>query len=103
MTTHPVVAYYHCPQDDEVCRESFMILSNDLKHDAHAVQHFQLQVTKELLRRCLKFERIVHFSDGCAGQYKGRTNFVDLSVAIEDTGILTEKHYFWQSPWKRSM
>ena len=94
VTIHPVVAYYHCPLDDEVSRESFMILSNDLKHDAYAVQYFQLQVTRELLRRGLNFERIVHFSDGCAGQYKGRTNFADLSFAIEDTGILTEKHCF---------
>ena len=93
VTIHPEVAYYHWPEDN-ICRESFIILSDDLKHDAHAVQYFQLQVTKELVTWGLNRERIMYFCDRCAGQYKGRTNSVDLSFASEDTGILSEKHYF---------
>ncbi|XP_070203232.1 uncharacterized protein, partial [Littorina saxatilis] len=91
-TIHPTVAYYK--KEGKVVRHSFVFISNDLKHDAHAVHHFQMKVTNKLLSEGLSFVRKIHFSDGCASQYKGKTNIVDLSHAEEDTGILTELHYF---------
>lgn len=94
VTIHPIVAYYHCPDDGEVMRESVMCISSDLKHDSHAVQHFQLTLVRELLGRGLAIEKIIHFSDGCASQYKCKTSFVDASHSEEDVGIPQEKHYF---------
>ncbi|KAK7090626.1 uncharacterized protein [Littorina saxatilis] len=91
-TIHPVVTYFHT--DEGIRKESFVFLSTDLRHDAHASHHYQIDAVKQLLGRNLEFERIVHFSDGCASQYKGKTSFVDLSFSKEDTGILTERHYF---------
>uniref|UniRef100_A0A2C9L8U7 Uncharacterized protein n=1 Tax=Biomphalaria glabrata TaxID=6526 RepID=A0A2C9L8U7_BIOGL len=33
-------------------------------------------------------------NDGCAAQYKGKLNFVDLSFSKEDTNVSIERHYF---------
>ncbi|XP_070201835.1 uncharacterized protein [Littorina saxatilis] len=94
VTIHPVVAYYVCPDDKEIMRESFICVSSDLKHDANAVQHFQLTVIRELLGRGLVIEKVIHFSDGCSSQYKCKTSFVDTSYSEEDVGIPQEKHFF---------
>ncbi|KAK7099806.1 uncharacterized protein [Littorina saxatilis] len=94
ITIHPIVATYRCPDDDETVTESFVFVSSDLKHDSHAVQHFQLSVTNLLEQRGLSFQKVVHFSDGCPSQYKCKTNFADASFAADDTGIMTEKHFF---------
>lgn len=94
VTLHPIVAYYHCPEDNEIARETFVFVSSDLKHDAHAVQHFQVLCVKNLQQRGIEFTRIVHFTDGCGGQYKGKTSFVDCSFGMEDLGIPVEKHFF---------
>ena len=42
MTVHPVVAYYSCPDRPirHVVQEAVVIISEDLTHDGHAVQHF---------------------------------------------------------------
>ena len=94
VTIHPVVAYFHCPEDGELMRESFCFISDDLKHDAHAVHHFCSDVLTQLRRRGVEVQRMIHFSDGCPSQYKGKTSFVDASFSLEDHGIPTEKHYF---------
>ena len=94
VTIHPVVAYFHCPEDNEVCRESFIILSSDLTHDAQAVKHFIHLVLDILLERNIPISRVIEFSDGCAGQYKGKTGFVDLTLSAAESGIPMERHFF---------
>lgn len=94
VTLHPTGAYDHCPNDDKVVTETFLFISNYLKHDVHMVQHFQLQCVSNILQPGIEVTKIVHFSDGCAGQHKGKTNFVDHSFGQEDIGIQVEKHYF---------
>ncbi|XP_033126388.1 uncharacterized protein LOC117124308, partial [Anneissia japonica] len=39
-TIHPIVAYYRCPQCEQPMHESCIFISEDRKHDYHAVQHF---------------------------------------------------------------
>lgn len=94
VTIHPIVTYFRCPDDGAVCKDSFIIISDDLKHDSHAVHHFSCKVVNILQERGLSFTKVVQFTDGCAAQYKGRTGFVDISFAVEDTGIVTERHFF---------
>ncbi|XP_023932112.1 uncharacterized protein LOC106179961 [Lingula anatina] len=95
ITIHPVVCYYRCPDHPEVTtQETFCFISNDLKHDSHGVQHFQQQALQTLLERGINVTQIIHFSDGCPSQYKGKASFIDLSFAKDDTGIPTEKHFF---------
>ena len=74
--------------------ESFVFISDYLNHDAHAVHHFQVMAVNALKARGMIFTKVIQFSDGCGAQYKGRTNFVDVSHAAEDTGVPTEKHFF---------
>ena len=71
-----------------------MFLSTDLTHDAHGVQHFESITIKTLQRLGVHIEKAIHFSDGAGSQYKGRTNFVDISFGIEDLRITRERHYF---------
>ncbi|KAK7102691.1 uncharacterized protein [Littorina saxatilis] len=94
VTVHPVVAIFHCPEDGEIMRETFCFVSPDLKHDSHAVQHFSVGVIHSLQGSGVVCNKVIHFSDGCAGQYKGKTNFVDASFSLQDTGCELEKHFF---------
>ena len=94
VTIHPVVSYYRCPDDGDIVTESFVFISDDLNHDAHAVHHFQVMAVNALKARGMIFTKVIQFSDGCGAQYKGRTNFVDVSHAAEDTGVPKEKHFF---------
>ena len=92
VTIHPVVAFYW--SNEKITKETFMFLSTDLTHDAHGVQHFESITIKTLQRRGVHIEKAIHFSDGAGSQYKGRTNFVDISFGIEDLRITRERHYF---------
>ena len=94
VTIHPIVATYHCPVDGETITDSLIFISADLKHDSHAVHHFVQLAMQELHSRGLHFSKAVHFSDGCASQYKGKTSFVDCTHGTIDYGVPTEKHFF---------
>ena len=94
MTIHPIVAQYHCPTGNKIIEESFVFISEDLKHDSHAVHYFESIVVKDIINRDVKVDKVIHFSDGCGSQYKGRTSFVDASFAEIDKGVPTEKHFF---------
>ena len=39
---------------------------------------------------------VIQFSDGASTQYKSRISFVDCSHSVEDHGIQSERHFFWQ-------
>ena len=71
-TIHPIVAYYKCPQCDKSMHESLLFISDNRKHDHHAVQHFVTIANRHLLERGLNIEHEVHFSDGSAYQYKSK-------------------------------
>ena len=47
-----------------------MILSDDLKHDAQAVEKFTDKVLEHLKQRNVPVKRVIIFSDNCASQYK---------------------------------
>lgn len=94
VTIHPIVAYYHCPDDGDITTESMVFISDDLTHDSHAVHHFETCAMTDLKSRGLHFTKVIHFSDGCASQYKGRISFADATHGAEDTGVPVEKHFF---------
>lgn len=89
VTMHPIVIYRHGNMG--LIRESLVFLSDDIGHDHHAVEHF-LQIAINHLVHDLKISvsKICIFSDGCASQYKGKGNFVDISLA----SIPTERNYY---------
>ncbi|KAL3880194.1 hypothetical protein ACJMK2_032456 [Sinanodonta woodiana] len=81
VTIHPVIAYYRSLQHHDTITESLIFISDDLQHDIHAVQHYQMIAVNELQCRGLKFTK------------KGKTSFVDASYGEEDIGISMEKHF----------
>lgn len=94
VTIHPIVAFYHCPIDNEIVEDTYVFISEDIKHDSHAAHHFEMATVQEILKQGVKLNKIIHFTDGCSSQYKGKTSFVDVSFAESDTGVPTEKHFF---------
>ena len=81
--------------DQPVIREYIIILSNDLKHDAHAVHRFQ-QVAYEHLqqRRGVDIQTVIEFSDGAFSQFKSKTPFRDLSESVGDFGFQIQRNFF---------
>ena len=100
VTVHPIVAFYYCqehaiPDDFHVTQEAIVIISNDLKHDAHAVDHFQklaLEHLREKRGRCVN--TLVEFTDGCAAQYKSKMPFADISFSQQELDVNIERHFF---------
>ena len=99
ITVHPIVTYYNCPEcdDDTVTpvMDVLVFLTDDNKHDHHAVQNFFSQTINFLKeKRGLTFQNTFEFTDGCSAQYKSRGPFVDISCSYEDFDIKRERHYF---------
>ena len=93
-TIHPVVAYYRCPDCGDPMHESLMFVSEDKKHDQHAVQHFVTLSNQYLLGKGIEIEHEIQFSDGSPTQYKSKVDFCDASYGTEDFGFSVEKHFF---------
>ncbi|GFN85355.1 Cc8l18.2-like protein [Plakobranchus ocellatus] len=70
---------------------SLMFLSDDIQHDYHAVHHYKVKSIEVLKKVTPAISRVFIFSDGCAGQYKGKGKFVDLSLYI---GIQVQRSSF---------
>ena len=91
VTIHPFACHYICPRDGALVTDNFIIISDNLKHDANAVK-----IYTSLVLRSIKEERgitvtsIVQFTDGCAAQYKSRLPFLHIS----EMEIPTVRSYF---------
>ena len=97
-TVHPVVAYYKCICG-KLITESCVCISEDLKHDGHAVKAFMQHVHTHLEeKRGLSLNRIIQFSDGAASQYKSVKPFTQLSK--EDRHI--QRNFFGSRHGKSS-
>ena len=93
-TIHPVVAHYRCQECNAPMHESVMIVSNDTKHNYHAVQHFVRITNEHLIHQGISIAKQIHFSDGSPCQYKSKVNFADASHGQVDFGFPIEKHFF---------
>ncbi|KAK3741460.1 hypothetical protein RRG08_017589 [Elysia crispata] len=78
ITMHPTVCFYKVGEVQ--MRHSMVFLSDDICHDYHAVHHFTLASIEALAKAAPLVQRVYIFSDGCAGQYKGKGTFADLSL-----------------------
>ena len=96
VTLHPTVAYYKCKSCPETVMESLVFISNDLKHDHHAVHHFNKMTMNHLQKeRGLKVRKLIQWSDGCASQYKSKGPFADLAASsIDFPGVELQRNYF---------
>lgn len=79
----------------ELIKEHIFVLSDDNTQDYHCVHHSQKlifdYITKELN---LQIKKVHEFTDGCAGQYKLRHTFGELSCSLADFGFQVDHHFF---------
>lgn len=96
VTVHPVMAYVNASSDvsvDPTHTEALFFISDDLKHDAAAVEKF-MEVAFAELKQKYDVQTVVQFSDCCAAQYRGKTSFADMSFAKKDHAINLSRQYF---------
>ena len=93
VTVHPVVNYYSCHGCTELVTHSVVVISDDLKHDAFAVDSFIRKVHSFFYEKNLKFKRSIEWSDGCAAQYKSKLPFY-LLQRRGSNGLPVSRHYF---------
>lgn len=99
-TLHPYVIYYK--HETKVVNESFVIISENNKHDAMAVHMFNKKMIHhlQLIYGSENVKKIFFFSDGCAAQYKNKLNFINLLHYKTDFNVDTEWHFFATSHGK---
>ena len=67
-----------CIRDRDTITESFVIISDDLKHDKLAVHKFLTLILTLLKEKYTGIETIQIFSDGASSQFKQRYLFSNL-------------------------
>lgn len=98
-TIHPFVIYFK--ENMEVEHLSFIIISEDLRHDSVAVNLFISKLITFLRKNQGKIVNKIYFiSDGAASQYKNRKNFSSLCKFKSNYGIEAEWHFFATSHGK---
>ena len=97
-TIHPFVVYWR--ENDAGRHQSFCFVSDETKHSASMVHEFLSRLIPELQKLIPGLCKIHYFSDGCAGQYKNKFNFINISSHTTDFGIACEWHFFATSHGK---
>lgn len=98
VTIHPFVAYY--VQDNNILHISYVAISECNEHDVIAVHLFQKMFLQHLMEKVPNTNKIIYFSDGCAGQYKNCKSFLNLCYHKDDFGIDAEWNFFATSHGK---
>ncbi|KAK2721504.1 hypothetical protein QYM36_003703 [Artemia franciscana] len=97
-TIHPVGLYLK--KDDKVLISNHCFISDDLQHDTCFVNYVQKEISKWLKENHPKINQVHYFTDGCAGQYKNRNSFKNLTNHHEDFGMKPEHSFFATSHGK---
>lgn len=99
-TLHPFVCYFK-GADSTIKHESFCFISDSTKHSTAMVYTFLKTLIPFLKEKHPALRKVIYFSDGCAGQYKNRFNFINLAHHEFDfDGIIAEWHFFATSHGK---
>jgi hypothetical protein len=99
-TVHPFVFYWK--DNNSVHHQSYCFISDCLKHNTNTVYTFQTKLIPRLLKQHPNFTKIHYFTDGCAGQYKNKSNFLNLCYHKEDFFIDAEWNFFATSHGKNA-
>ena len=97
-TIHPFVVYWR--ENDTERHQSFCFVSDETKHSASMVYEFLRHLIPEVQKLIPGLNKIHYFSDGCAGQYKNKFNFINIAHHATDFGISCEWHFFATSHGK---
>ncbi|PSN43647.1 hypothetical protein C0J52_16667 [Blattella germanica] len=98
-TIHPFVIYYQ-NYDNSLQNICFSVISDYLVHDAAAVHLFQKKLIAFLRQKFTNINKIYYFSDGAAGQYKNKKNFINLLHHEREFQVRAEWHFFATSHGK---
>ena len=99
-TVHPFV-FYWIPANEESPRlVSLCFLSDAVKHSTSMTPVFLKRLIPELRMAHPNLTKIHYFSDGCAGQYKNRFNFINICWHKYDFKLDSEWHFFATSHGK---
>ena len=98
-TLHPFVFYFK-GSDGSIQHQSFCFISDMTKHSTAMVHTFLKTLIPLLKETHPQLQKINYYSDGCAGQYKNRYNFINLLFHEKDFGILAEWNFFATSHGK---
>ena len=74
-TLHPFVAYHRLA--DGTVEHSNICVVSDTEHTTTTVYAFLNVIIPYLRTRFPEMKRIHYFTDGCAGQYKNKSNFIN--------------------------
>ena len=99
-TLHPFVCYYREDAESSVSHISYVVISDCNIHDTIAVHLFQKHLINFLTAEFTAVNRLIYFSDGCAGQYKNCKHFLNICYHEQDFGMCAEWNFFATSHGK---
>lgn len=70
------------------------MISDHLTQDHDSVLHIQKLISKHLEESNCTIKKMHEFTDGCAGQYKSRHCYGNLSCSLATLGYTVQRNYF---------
>jgi hypothetical protein len=92
VTIHPFVVYYNDGSSIKVL--NYIVIADIKKHNTISVYAFQKKMLSKLKDKFPELEKIIYLSDGCAEQYKNKSNFKNVCCHEKDFNIKAEWHFF---------
>ncbi|KAJ8017733.1 hypothetical protein HOLleu_44652 [Holothuria leucospilota] len=99
VTLHPFVAYQR-NEEGTLEHQNICVISDCKEHSTVTVYAFLKVVIEYLKSKFPPFKKIHYFTDGCAGQYKNKYNFINLCHHQADFGLAAEWNFFATSHGK---
>ena len=104
VSLHVTVLYRHSTaevdgiqsteEEPAITKEHLFVISDDVTQDHDSVLHIQKLISKHLEESKCTVKKMHEFTDGCAGQYKSRHCYGDLSCSLATLGYTVQRNYF---------
>jgi len=91
ITIHPMVAIFS--QQSVIKRDSVVIISPDLKHDASSVKACMMELSRHVKFFYPNIKEVIVWSDGCSAQYKSRIPLYNISKQFDCNLKITWNYY----------
>ena len=100
VVSHSVVTHYHCPSEGcaKIIYESVVCISEDLRHDYHAVHHYTTLVRQDIMHM-IDMEKEIQFLEGAPNQHKGSQ--LRRLVHVRTGLWVPNREAFWEVPWRQ--
>ncbi|KAJ8677068.1 hypothetical protein QAD02_012855 [Eretmocerus hayati] len=91
-TIHPWVVYFRNSKG-EIEHINIIMITDRLKHDTSTVYTFQKHLIRIVKEKIGYLTKMIYMTDGASGQYKNKTNFLNLCHHCKDFGLDGEWHF----------